>query len=152
MARLLVEQTVPFRIEVPRTTWPTWPTGWPGSVVEFLDLLGPLTDPRARGGDPADAFHVVAPSLAGFGFSGPTADAGWDTTRIARAWAGSCGGWATNATARRVATSAPPEEVIDRDRLLTNVMLYWLTGTAGSAAEERMAGPVGPALTRPRPP
>lgn len=61
--------------------------GWPGSVVEFLDLIGPLTDPRAHGGDPADAFDVVIPSLPGFGFSGPTADAGWGTERIARAWA-----------------------------------------------------------------
>ena len=61
--------------------------GWPGSVVEFLDLIGPLTDPAAHGGDPADAFHVVIPALPGFGFSGPVADAGWTTNRIARAWA-----------------------------------------------------------------
>src|SRR4051812_16793238 len=46
--------------------------GWPGSVAEFLDVIGPLTDPRAHGGDPADAFHLVVPSLPGFGFSGPT--------------------------------------------------------------------------------
>ena len=46
--------------------------GWPGSIVEFLDVIGPLSDPRAHGGDPADAFHVVAPSLPGYGFSGPT--------------------------------------------------------------------------------
>jgi microsomal epoxide hydrolase len=46
--------------------------GWPGSVSEFLDVIGPLTDPRAYGGDPADAFHLVVPSLPGFGFSGPT--------------------------------------------------------------------------------
>ena len=45
--------------------------GWPGSFVEFLDLIGPLTDPRSHGGDPADAFHLVIPSLPGFGFSGP---------------------------------------------------------------------------------
>lgn len=50
--------------------------GWPGSIVEFLDLIGPLTDPRSHGGDPADAFHVVIPSLPGFGFSGPTREAG----------------------------------------------------------------------------
>jgi pimeloyl-ACP methyl ester carboxylesterase len=61
--------------------------GWPGSIVEFLDILGPLTDPAAHGGDPADAFHVVAPSIPGFGFSGPTHQAGWDTARITRAWA-----------------------------------------------------------------
>jgi pimeloyl-ACP methyl ester carboxylesterase len=61
--------------------------GWPMSVFEYLDLLGPLADPRAHGGDPADAFHVVVPSLPGIGFSGPTRDPGWDTRRIARAWA-----------------------------------------------------------------
>jgi len=61
--------------------------GWPGSIVEFLDVLGPLTDPRAHGGDPADAFHVVAPSIPGYAFSGPTTDRGWDTRRIAQAWA-----------------------------------------------------------------
>ena len=61
--------------------------GWPGSIVEFLDIIGPLTDPRAHGGDPADAFHLVIPSIPGYGFSGPTRDTGWTTARIARAWA-----------------------------------------------------------------
>lgn len=61
--------------------------GWPGSVVEFLDIIGPLTDPRAHGGDPADAFHVVIPSMPGFGFSMPVSEAGWNTGRIATAWA-----------------------------------------------------------------
>ncbi|MGV9381583.1 epoxide hydrolase family protein [Nonomuraea sp. NPDC003707] len=61
--------------------------GWPGSIVEFMDVIGPLTDPRAHGGDPADAFHVIAPSIPGFGFSGPTRETGWDMSRIARAWA-----------------------------------------------------------------
>ncbi|GAA3248604.1 epoxide hydrolase family protein [Nonomuraea helvata] len=61
--------------------------GWPGSIVEFMKVIGPLTDPRAHGGDPADAFHVVAPSIPGFGFSGPTREAGWDLRRVARAWA-----------------------------------------------------------------
>ncbi|MFC9992767.1 epoxide hydrolase family protein [Streptomyces globisporus] len=61
--------------------------GWPGSVTEFLDVIGPLSDPRAHGGDPADAFHVVVPSMPGYGFSGPTAEPGWDVRRIARAWA-----------------------------------------------------------------
>jgi pimeloyl-ACP methyl ester carboxylesterase len=208
--------------------------GWPGSVVEFRDLIGPLTDPRAHGGDPADAFHVVVPSLPGFGFSGPTADDGWDTDRIARAWAelmrrlgyesygaqgGDIGG-AISPQLGRVAPQrvrgvhvnggpgpypplplgaaelaslsdlerdrirrieafmqeefgyiaiqstraqtlaygltdspvgqlawimdkfrewtfpreAPPDKVIDRDTLLTNATIYWLTGTAGSAA------------------
>jgi pimeloyl-ACP methyl ester carboxylesterase len=61
--------------------------GWPGSVVEFLDVLGPLTDPPAHGGDVADAFHVVCPSLPGYGFSHKPARAGWGVERIADAWA-----------------------------------------------------------------
>jgi epoxide hydrolase len=61
--------------------------GWPGSVVEFLDVIGPLTDPRSHGGNPADAFHLVIPSLPGFGFSGPTREPGWDSRRIAAAFA-----------------------------------------------------------------
>lgn len=208
--------------------------GWPGSIVEFLDLIGPLTDPRAHGGDPADAFHVVIPSLPGFGFSGPVADAGWTVERIAAAWAelmsrlgyeryGVQGGDIGAAVSPEVGRVAPervagvhvnggvgdflplplaeeelatltdlerdrvrrteafmqeefgyisiqstrpqtlayglvdspvgqlawimdkfrewthprpvdPDKIIDRDRLLTNVMLYWLTGTAGTAA------------------
>jgi epoxide hydrolase len=206
--------------------------GWPGSIVEFLDVIGPLTDPKAHGGDPADAFHVVIPSLPGFGLSGPTREQGWHTTRIAKAWAelmrrlgydryaaqgGDFGAlitpdlgrvdaehviglhvnaatvgfipfggvdedeltdverarWARqqlymndgNAYFQLQATrpqtlayaltdspvgqlawiiekfkewthpvDALPDTIIDRDRLLTNVMLYWLTGTAGSAA------------------
>src|SRR5687768_6007725 len=46
--------------------------GWPGSILEFLDVVGPLSDPRGHGADPADAFHVVVPSMPGYGFSGPT--------------------------------------------------------------------------------
>ena len=61
--------------------------GWPGSVVEFIDVIGLLSDPRSHGGDPADAFHLVIPSLPGYGFSGPTHEPGWNNTRIARAWA-----------------------------------------------------------------
>ncbi|MFL1376866.1 MULTISPECIES: epoxide hydrolase family protein [unclassified Nocardiopsis] len=216
--------------------------GWPGSVVEFLDLIGPLTDPRAHGGDPAHAFHVVIPSLPGFGFSGPVSDTGWNTKRIARAWAelmdrlgyerfGVQGGDLGAAVSPDVARIVPdrvvgvhvngglgipleemteeelasltdlerdriarigefmteqfgyisiqgtrpqtlgyglndspvgqlawimekfrewthpraalPEEVIDRDRLLTNVMLYWLTGTATSAAYVGYANEAG---------
>ncbi|MDT8911661.1 epoxide hydrolase [Amycolatopsis sp. PS_44_ISF1] len=60
--------------------------GWPGSVLEFLEVLGPLTDPRAHGGDPADAFHVVAPSLPGYGWSDKPTETGWGVDRIARAW------------------------------------------------------------------
>jgi pimeloyl-ACP methyl ester carboxylesterase len=208
--------------------------GWPGSVVEFLDLIGPLTNPRAYGGDPADAFHVVIPSLPGFGFSGPTADAGWSTDRIARVWAelmsrlgyqryGAQGGDIGAAVSPQLGRVAPehvvgvhvnggpagipelplpdeelaslsdverdrirrieafmreefgyiaiqstrpqtlaygltdspvgqlawimdkfrdwtfprsvlPEKIVDRDVLLTNATIYWLTGTAGTAA------------------
>lgn len=207
--------------------------GWPGSFVEFLDIIGPLTDPVAHGGDAKDAFHLVIPSLPGFGFSGPVTEAGWDTTRTAAAWVelmrrleydryGTQGGDIGAGVSPEVARQAPgavvgvhvngslgaplhgpdeaeqegltdlergrvarisafmveefgyiaiqstrpqtlaaglvdspvgqlawiidkfrewthprtalPDEVIDRDRLLTNVMIYWLTGTAGSAA------------------
>ena len=215
--------------------------GWPGSIVELLDVIGPLTDPRAHGSDPADAFHVVAPSIPGFGFSGPTPDTGWGITRIAAAWAelmrrlgydryGAQGGdWGSRiswelgrtdaahvvgvhvnmlvatppqqsdvldaADTARLArltrfqdelsgymrlqatrpqtlayalTDSPvgqlawiverfkdwtdssnaPEEAVDRDRMLTDVMVYWLTGTAGSSAqlyyEHARSGGFGP--------
>lgn len=200
--------------------------GWPGSVAEFLDVIGPLTDPGAYGGDPADAFHLVVPSIPGYGFSGPTTTVGWGVARIARAWAelmrrlgyhryGAQGGdWGSRIspelaridTAHVVGlhvnafTTIPPGDPaamegltaadgirldglrqwneersgyakiqgtrpqtlayslvdspvgqlawntewfdgygdavgsIDRDAILTNVMVYWLTGTAGSAA------------------
>ncbi|BCY08255.1 hydrolase [Actinoplanes sp. L3-i22] len=61
--------------------------GWPGSVIELLDAVGPLTDPTAHGGGAADAFHLVLPSLPGYGFSGEPAETGWDLARTARAWA-----------------------------------------------------------------
>jgi len=60
--------------------------GWPGSVVEFLDVIGPLSDPGAHAGATTDAFHVVAPSLPGFGFSCPTHERGWQPRRIAAAF------------------------------------------------------------------
>lgn len=60
--------------------------GWPGTFAEYLDVIGPLTDPRSHGGDPADAFHLVLPSTPGFTFSGPPPEVGWDIPRIARAW------------------------------------------------------------------
>jgi pimeloyl-ACP methyl ester carboxylesterase len=61
--------------------------GWPLSVLDYVDLIGPLTDPRAHGGDPAEAFHLVIPAMPGVGFSGPTTESGWDMARVARAWA-----------------------------------------------------------------
>lgn len=202
--------------------------GWPGSIVEFLHLIGPLTDPAAHGGDPADAFHLVIPTLPGFGFSGPTREAGWTDGRVAKAFTelmarlgyeryGVQGGDVGSFVAPEMGRHAPenvigvhtnglvtfptgdtegltekererlalferfqqdmsgymqiqgtrpqtlayaltdspvgqlgwivekfqewtdpafktPEDAIDRDRLLTNVMLYWLTNTARSTA------------------
>ena len=61
--------------------------GWPGSVVEFMEVIGPLSDPTRYGGRAEDAFHVVVPSLPGFAFSDKPAETGWDVNRIARAWA-----------------------------------------------------------------
>ncbi|MFB9850323.1 epoxide hydrolase family protein [Micromonospora andamanensis] len=61
--------------------------GWPGSVVELLGVVGPLTDPTAHGAAAEDAFHLVLPSLPGYGFSGEPTELGWDSNRIARAWA-----------------------------------------------------------------
>ncbi|MBA4179334.1 MAG: multidrug MFS transporter [Anaerolinea sp.] len=60
--------------------------GWPGSIVEFLDLIGPLTDPAAYGADPANSFDLVIPALPGFGFGGKPRDRGWGITRIAAAF------------------------------------------------------------------
>ncbi|MER6146376.1 epoxide hydrolase family protein [Streptomyces sparsogenes] len=210
--------------------------GWPGSIVEFTRVAGPLTDPRAHGGDPSQAFHLVLPSIPGFTLSGPTRETGWEYHRVAAAFAelmerlgyrryGAQGGdWgaaisrelgrlhpdrligvhlnlipgaqateepdpahlATLTPAERDRTLASwerhrewlrdrqgyadiqatrpqtlayaltdspvgqlawiaekfkewtdsrdrPEDAVDRDQLLTNVMLYWLTGTAGSS-------------------
>ena len=61
--------------------------GWPGSVYEFHKIIGPLTDPAAHGGNASDAFHVVCPSIPGYGFSGPTTTPGWDVRRVAETWA-----------------------------------------------------------------
>jgi pimeloyl-ACP methyl ester carboxylesterase len=60
--------------------------GWPGSIIEQLKIVGPLTDPTAHGGSAAEAFHLVIPSMPGYGFSGKPATTGWDPARIARAW------------------------------------------------------------------
>ena len=60
--------------------------GWPGSVVEFLKVIGPLSDPASHGGDPADAFHVVCPTLPGYGFSDKPSEPGWKVDRVGDAW------------------------------------------------------------------
>jgi len=90
--------------------------GWPGSVIELLGVIGPLTDPAAHGGSAEDAFDLVVPSLPGFGFSGAPAEAGWDPGCIAQAWAelmrrlgyaryvaqgGDQGAWVTDAMGRQ---------------------------------------------------
>src|SRR5499427_7232035 len=61
--------------------------GWPGSIVEMLNVIGPLSDPTAHGGSAEDAFHVVIPSMPGYGFSAKPDETGWDVPHIARAWA-----------------------------------------------------------------
>ena len=61
--------------------------GWPGSIIEFLEVIEPLTDPSAHGGDPGDAFHLVCPSLPGYGFSDKPTQPGWGIEQIAAAWA-----------------------------------------------------------------
>jgi epoxide hydrolase len=201
--------------------------GWPGSIVEFLDVVEPLTRPDG----PNDAFHLVIPAIPGYGFSGPTSEGGWNLNRIAKAWAalmrrlgyeryGAQGGdWGSGISRElgivdaehvtgvhlnflltfptgapgeldglsdmdkarlkrlnrfqeqlsgylRIQSTRPqtlaygladspvgqlawivekfkewtdskdaPEDAVDRDRMLTNVMLYWLTNTAGSSAQ-----------------
>src|SRR6266536_2506507 len=61
--------------------------GWPGSFVEFSQIIEPLTNPRAHGGRPSDAYHLVIPTIPGFGFSGPVRAPGWSIPRVAGAWA-----------------------------------------------------------------
>src|SRR5213080_762280 len=61
--------------------------GWPGSIIEQMKIIDPLTNPTAHGGSASDAFHVVIPSMPGYGFSGKPTTTGWDQARIARAWA-----------------------------------------------------------------
>ncbi|RQT48428.1 epoxide hydrolase [Burkholderia cepacia] len=96
--------------------------GWPGSIIEQLKIVGPLTDPTAHGGTASDAFDVVIPSLPGYGFSGKPAATGWDPVRIARAWivlmnrlgyrryVAQGGDWG-NAVTEQMALIAPPELV-----------------------------------------
>ena len=80
--------------------------GWPGSIVEFLEVIGPLTDPVAHGGDAADAFHVVCPSLPGYAFSGPTRERGWHPGESPRRGPCSWPASSIRATSRRAATGA----------------------------------------------
>jgi len=142
--------------------------GWPSTVADFLPILGPLTDPRSHGGDPADAFHVIAPSLPGFAFSGPTTETGWGVNRVARAWAelmrrlgyeryGAQGGdfgsivspalgrvapeqvigVHVNALANAATPSAPDdlEHLSETDRAQANTNHAWWYGRSGYATE-----------------
>src|SRR6266700_2935240 len=138
--------------------------GWPGSIVEFLKVIAPLSDPTAHGGDAADAFHVVCPSLPGYGFSGRPAQPGWNVQRIAAAWMTLMARLGYQRYAAEQATKPQTvgyglvdspvglaawiaekfwswtdcdghlETVLTRDELLDNVMLYWLPGTGASSA------------------
>lgn len=120
--------------------------GWPGSVSEFLDVIGPLCDPRSHGGDPADAFHVVAPSLPGYAWSGATTEPGWDVQRIADAWRvlmarlgyeryGAQGGdWGAMVSLRLALTDA--EHLVG---LHTNMLLAFPTDDVPVLTEEQMA-------------
>ena len=90
--------------------------GWPGSVIELLEVVGPLTDPTAHGGRAEDAFDLVLPSLPGYGFSEEPKEVGWDPGRTARAWAELMTAWVTRATSPRAATKAPPSPITWRSR------------------------------------
>jgi pimeloyl-ACP methyl ester carboxylesterase len=119
--------------------------GWPGSVVEFLDVIDLLADPA----DSSDAFHLVVPSLPGYGFSGPTTEAGWNPRRIAAAFGqiadrlgyqryGVQGGdWGAIVSANMAELRpdrADGGPALTMDQLLTNVMLYWVNRTGASSA------------------
>jgi pimeloyl-ACP methyl ester carboxylesterase len=141
--------------------------GWPGSVIELLGVIGPLTDPAAHGGSAGDAFDLVIPSLPGYGFSAAPAEAGWDPGRIAQAWAelmrrlgyaryvaqgGDQGAWVTDAMGRQA-----PEGLagIHMNLLVTTDGATLPTDTEQERAAPRRATPSGPAasatsLSRPR--
>ncbi len=80
--------------------------GWPGSIIEQLKIIEPLTNPTACGADAADAFHLVIPSLPGYGFSAKPTSTGWDPVRIARAWVALMNAWDTPGSSRRAGTGA----------------------------------------------
>src|SRR3954469_12068982 len=120
--------------------------GWPGSVIELLDSVGPLTDPTAHGGSGDDAFHLVLPSLPGYGFSGEPVELGWDLGRTARAWAelvrrlgynryvaqgGDVGAGVTDAMGRQA-----PKGLVG---IHTNLLVPALGGTMPTDTEEERA-------------
>ncbi|MFZ1878903.1 MAG: epoxide hydrolase family protein [Gaiellaceae bacterium] len=120
--------------------------GWPGSIVELIDSVSPLTDPTAHGGSAEDAFHLVLPSLPGYGLSGEPADLGWDLARTARAWAelmrrlgysryvaqgGDVGAGVTDAMSRQA-----PEGLIG---IHTNLLVPALNGPMPTTTDEERA-------------
>jgi pimeloyl-ACP methyl ester carboxylesterase len=120
--------------------------GWPGSVLELIDTVGPLTEPTAHGGTGADAFHLVLPSLPGYGFSGEPRELGWDLARTARAWAelmrrlgysryvaqgGDVGAGVTDAMGRQA-----PEGLV---AIHTNLLVPALGGTMPTNTDEERA-------------
>ena len=120
--------------------------GWPGSVMEMIDSVGPLTDPTAHGGSADDAFHLVLPSLPGYGFSGEPVEVGWDLGRTARAWAelmrrlgytryvaqgGDVGAGVTDAMGRQA-----PEGLVG---IHTNLLVPALSGTMPTDTDEERA-------------
>ena len=120
--------------------------GWPGSVIEMIDSVGPLTDPTAHGGGAEDAFHLVLPSLPGYGFSGEPVEVGWDLGRTAGAWAelmrrlgytryvaqgGDVGAGVTDAMGRQA-----PESLIG---IHTNLLVPALGGTMPTDTDEERA-------------
>jgi pimeloyl-ACP methyl ester carboxylesterase len=117
--------------------------GWPGSVIEMIDSVGPLTDPTAHGGSAEDAFHLVLPSLPGYGFSGEPVEIGWDLVRTAQAWAevmrrlgysryvaqgGDVGAGVTDAMGRQA-----PESLIG---IHTNLLVPALSGAMPTGTDE----------------
>jgi pimeloyl-ACP methyl ester carboxylesterase len=120
--------------------------GWPGSVIELLETIGPLTDPTEHGGDPEDAFHLVLPSIPGYGFSGEPTETGWGPGRTAQAWAelmrrlgytryvaqgGDVGASITDAMGRQA-----PEGLIG---IHTNLLVTVLAGPQPTETEEERA-------------
>src|SRR5215212_902172 len=120
--------------------------GWPGSVIELLESIGPLTDPTAHGGDAEDAFHLVLPSMPGYGFSGEPTELGWNSGRVAQAWAelihrlgytryvaqgGDVGAAVTDAMGRQA-----PEGLIG---IHTNLLVTVLAGPPPAESEQERA-------------
>src|SRR5918997_1899336 len=128
--------------------------GWPGSVIELLETIGPLTDPTAHGGRAEDAFDLVLPSLPGYGFSGEPTELGWEAGRTARAWAElmrrlgytlldspvALAAWMLDHDTdsyhkiSRAFVDGQPVGNLTRETIVDNITLYWLTGTGASAA------------------